>query len=96
MSLTTHSMNIQTQSASTALPSSALTAQSAPTPNPHSQTPNPTKVTVEVPTTSSLPFNPFDPTWIKLWEQVGPISYLALLCVFISLLTRLVETVKGK
>lgn len=54
------------------------------------------KVTVEVPTSSSLPVNPFDPTWIKLWEQVGPISYLALLCVFIWLLTRFVETVKSK
>jgi len=54
------------------------------------------KVTVEVPTSSTIPFNPFDPTWVKLWEQVGPISYLGLLCVFIWLLTRLVETVKSK
>lgn len=57
---------------------------------------DPAKVTVEIPTSSSVPFNPFDPTWIKLWEQVGPISYLALLCVFIWLLTRFVETVKSK
>jgi hypothetical protein len=33
---------------------------------------------------------------VKLWEQVGPISYLAMLCLLIWLLTRLVETVKGK
>jgi hypothetical protein len=92
MSLTTHSMNIQTQPASTASP----TSQPTPTLSLPSPTPNPARVTVEVPTTTPLPFNPFDPTWIKLWEQVGPISYLGLLCVFIWLLTRLVETVKGK
>lgn len=56
----------------------------------------PAKVTVEIPDTSPLPINPFDPTWIKLWEQVGPISYLGLMCLFVWLLTRLVQTVKGK
>lgn len=56
----------------------------------------PAKVTVEIPATSPLPIDPFDPTWIKLWEQVGPISYLGLLCLFVWLLTRLVQTVKGK
>lgn len=90
MSLATTSVNTQTQSAST--PNSPVTSPAAqPTP-----TPNATKVTVEVPTNPNLPVNPFDPTWIKLWEQVGPISYLALLCVFIWLLTRFVETVKSK
>lgn len=86
MFLATTLVHTQTQSAST---TNAPTAQSTPTPNS-------AKVTVEVPTNSSLPVNPFDPTWIKLWEQVGPISYLALLCVFIWLLTRFVETVKSK
>ncbi len=71
--------------------------------NPPSQTnpipqesPTPTKVSVEIPSSSGLPINPFDPTWVKLLEQVGPISYLAMLCLFIWLLIRLVETVKGK
>lgn len=96
MSLATSLSNPQTQTAST--PSSVHPVSTPPTPTPNSQrlTPNATTVTVEVPTSSALPFNPFDPTWIKLWEQVGPISYLGLLCVFIWLLTRLVETVKGK
>lgn len=62
-------------------------------PSPSSE---PAKVTVEIPSTSPLPVNPFDPTWIKLWEQVGPISYLGLMCLFVWLLTRLVQTVKGK
>jgi len=100
MVLIARSFPIQTQSPST----SSTVVQ--PSPQPSSQI-NPqtdaapsnsaaAKVTVEMPTASSVPFNPFDPSWIKLWEQVGPISYLALLCIFIWLLTRFVETVKGK
>jgi hypothetical protein len=53
-------------------------------------------ITVEVPTDPASPFNPFDPAWIKMWEQTGPIAYLVLLCLFVWLLTRLVQTVKGK
>jgi hypothetical protein len=53
-----------------------------------------TRVSVEVPADPG--FNPFDPAWIKLWENVGPISYLVLLCLLVWLLTRLVEVVKGK
>lgn len=55
-----------------------------------------TALTVEIPSGPTTQWNPFDPTWIKVWEEVGPIGYLALLCVFIWLLTRFVETVKGK
>ncbi len=55
-----------------------------------------TALTVEIPSSPTLQWNPFDPAWIKVWEQVGPIGYLALLCVFLWLLTRFVETVKGK
>ncbi len=53
-------------------------------------------VTVEISPDSKSTWNPFDPAWIKVWEQVGPIGYLALLCLFLWLLTRFVETVKGK
>lgn len=53
-------------------------------------------LTIEIPSNSTAQWNPFDPAWIKVWEEVGPIGYLALLCVFIWLLTRFVETVKGK
>ena len=55
-----------------------------------------TAITVEIPPSPAPQWNPFDPAWIKVWEQVGPIGYLALLCVFVWLLTRFVETVKGK
>lgn len=68
---------------------------SSPTAKPISL-PQPAKVTVEIPSTSPLPVDPFDPTWIKLWEQAGPIGYLGLMCLFVWLLTRLVQTVKGK
>jgi len=53
-------------------------------------------ITVEIPTDSTPSFNPFDPAWVKVWEQAGPVAYLFLLCVLVWLLTRLVETVKGK
>jgi hypothetical protein len=96
MSLSTNLLNPQTQVVPTASSTSSPTAQATLNPNLSTPTANPTKVTVEVPTNSSLPFNPFDPAWVKLWEQVGPSSYLALLCVFIWLLTRFVETVKSK
>jgi len=96
MSLATNLAKSQTQPASTAASMNQPPTQLSPNPKLQSSLPNATKVTVEVPTSSVLPFNPFDPSWIKLWEQVGPISYLGLLCVFIWLLTRLVETVKGK
>lgn len=63
--------------------------------NPIPSQPKPTaKVSVEIPADPG--FNPFDPTWVKLWEDVGPISYLVLLCLLVWLLTRLVEVVKGK
>jgi hypothetical protein len=55
-----------------------------------------TAITVEVPPSPTPQWNPFDPAWIKVLEQVGPIGYLALLCVFVWLLTRFVESVKGK
>lgn len=58
--------------------------------------PTKTALTVEIPSSPTPQWNPFDPAWIKVWEQVGPIGYLALLCVFVWLLTRFVETVKGK
>ncbi len=90
-------------------PSSSPKAKSNPSPQPAKVTveipdsktkpsppPQPAKVTVEIPATSPFPVNPFDPTWIKLWEEVGPISYLGLMCLFVWLLTRLVQTVKGK
>jgi hypothetical protein len=100
MSLKTSSFNPQTESITTESSTTELSGQPNPQPPTAGKAPpqNPpsTKVTFEVPTNSSLPVNPFDPSWLKLWEQVGPISYLALLCVFIWLLTRLVETVKGK
>lgn len=102
MSLATSSLKSPAPFASTS-PIQDSSAASPPPPvqlKPPTVAPTPdsraTKVTVEVPTSSTLPFNPFDPHWVKLWEQVGPISYLALLCVFVWLLTRLVETVKGK
>ncbi len=95
MSLQTKSQQSQTLSASTQSSMTSRSIQSA-APSSASISANSAKVTVEVPANSSIPLNPFDPTWIKLWEQVGPISYLALLCVFIWLLTRFVETVKSK
>lgn len=63
---------------------------------PLTHSPAVTAITVEIPPSPTPQWNPFDPAWIKVWEQVGPIGYLALLCVFIWLLTRFVETVKGK
>ena len=55
-----------------------------------------TAVVAEIPPSPALQWNPFDPAWIKVWEEVGPIGYLGLLCLFVWLLTRFVETVKGK
>ncbi|WP_421657281.1 hypothetical protein [Leptothermofonsia sp. ETS-13] len=67
----------------------------APTATPTPIQPKPTaRVSVEIPADPG--FNPFDPNWVKLWEHVGPISYLVLLCLLVWLLTRLVEVVKGK
>lgn len=71
------------------LPSPAISAS----PTPVAPKPN-TRVSVEIPTDPG--FNPFDPAWVKLWENVGPISYLVLLCLLVWLLTRLVEVVKSK
>ncbi|MDX2230601.1 MAG: hypothetical protein NW220_13250 [Leptolyngbyaceae cyanobacterium bins.349] len=95
MSLTPNLLHTQTQIASTSS-ANLPAAQQLPTLTSQPPTANATRVTVEMPTNSTLPFNPFDPGWVKLWEQVGPTSYLALLCVFIWLLTRFVETVKSK
>lgn len=95
MSLPSNSSKFASESATTEPASGQLSPPST-TSKASPQPASSTRVTFEVPTNSTLPVNPFDPSWVKLWEQVGPISYLALLCVFIWLLTRLVETVKGK
>ncbi|MDX2240497.1 MAG: hypothetical protein NW224_07430 [Leptolyngbyaceae cyanobacterium bins.302] len=96
MSLSTDASKSQASSSKPESSVSQPSPQASPSSKVSIESPSSTKVTFEVPTNSSLPVNPFDPSWIKLWEQVGPISYLALLCTFIWLLTRLVETVKGK
>lgn len=92
-------MNIQVGQSSHLRASVTDSMEASPTPTPTvSPIPHQTKptarVSVEVPAEPG--FNPFDPAWVKLWENVGPISYLVLLCLLIWLLTRLVEVVKGK
>ncbi|MBW4581224.1 MAG: hypothetical protein KME42_16775 [Tildeniella nuda ZEHNDER 1965/U140] len=64
--------------------------------SPLTHSPTFTALTVDIPPSPTPQWNPLDPAWIKVWEQVGPIGYLALLCVLVWLLTRFVETVKGK
>lgn len=64
-------------------------------PSPAKPTP-PAKITLEVPAGSDLPMSFLDPTWIKVWDQVGPLGYLGILCLLLWLLTRFVETVKSK
>lgn len=96
------SPSLKTKSSSASQPAKVtvdVTTSTSPSSSPKAKSsplPQPAKVTVEIPATSPFPINPFDPTWIKFWEQVGPTSYLGLMCLFVWLLTRLVQTVKGK
>lgn len=79
-------------------PSPLPTPSAPPTPAPDSATipaAQSTRVSVEIPSHPGA-FDPFSPNVIKFLEDVGPIAYLALLCLFIWLLTRFVEVVKGK
>ncbi len=72
---------------------SSPTPPSPPIPAPPSPSPS-ARVSVEIPSGSG--FNPFDPNWIKVWEDVGPTAHLTMLCLLVWLMTRFVEAVKGK
>jgi hypothetical protein len=90
-------MNTQTMQSTTSDQPTTVELSPSPTTPPilTPATPSPSaRVSVEIPSGSG--FNPFDPNWIKVWEDVGPIAHLTMLCLLVWLMTRFVEAVKGK